>query len=216
MANTCNYEIHVRGTKKAALALYSMIPAYDEKYISDEYETDEGYVVKIEGDCKWSLDSYCEEKPDVQINLDNFTEDEIRDEDRWTDHWYMTLRQKSEVLDVEIQAYSWSRESEFECFEHYRKGKKLSFKREMPDIPLEVECMEMFPLWYRDDFPTYQEFCDEVPMFSDLSDISSIPESEWAYDEEQGAYVVSEDAWEEFAWEFRKNAYPSHQFKFDF
>ena len=54
MANYCDYEIHVRGSKKAALYLYTMMPA---------------------------LDSYCEEKPNVSIDLNSLNEDEIRDED---------------------------------------------------------------------------------------------------------------------------------------
>lgn len=40
MANYCDYEIHVRGKKKAALMMFAVMPVYDSKYIVHEDETD--------------------------------------------------------------------------------------------------------------------------------------------------------------------------------
>ena len=121
MANYCNYEIHVKGTKKAALLLANMLPVMDGISIEDEYGSNAKYTVIVCGNCKWSLDHGCEEKSDVNINLKKITLADI--EDGFGDeYWGLTLRQKSELLGVEIQARSWSDESEFDQFEHYIKG----------------------------------------------------------------------------------------------
>ena len=92
MANICNYEIHVKGRKKAALLLFAATPAYGDKEITHEEGTDEEYILWMKGDCKWSLDTYTEEKPGVTIDLDSLTEDDLRNEGQVPDYWDLPLR----------------------------------------------------------------------------------------------------------------------------
>ena len=165
MANYCDYEIHVKGSKKATLFLYSIMPAYDYKEITHEEGTEDNYIVWMEGNCKWSLDNYCEENPDVKIDLDNLSESDIRNEDNGLDYWYLTMRQKSEVLGVEILAHSWSDESEFDVFEVYKNGQLVNQTAKKLDSYYE---------WDKDEFPDYEEFCEEYGI-----DPEELPESEF-------------------------------------
>ncbi len=203
MANYCNYEIHVKGTKKAALMMAAIMASADSKEITHEEGTDENYVVWIEGDCKWSLDAYCEEKKDVVINLDEYTEEDIRDAD-FDEYWYLTMRQKSEVLGLEILAHSWSDESEFDVFEYYDYGRKVSSENIncRPEWDEEMQmvycsyidyCM-VFGLnpslnppdtWNKEEYPTYEEFCYEHDIDPEI-----LPESKWEEDED-GLYVCT-------------------------
>lgn len=86
MANVCNYEIHIKGSKKAALYFVDMTPSYcRDKEIIHEEGTDNEYIVWMIGDCKWDLDAYCEENPDaaaeVADDLERLTEEDIRNMD---------------------------------------------------------------------------------------------------------------------------------------
>ena len=126
MANICKYEIRVKGSKLAALFVYAAMPCYDEKNIKDESGTEDAYELYFAGDCKWSVDSYCQDVWDkgnldlCAINLlDN---DGYVNEEAGSDYWYYTLQEKSRVLSCEIAVYSWSKESEFMEFAHYKDG----------------------------------------------------------------------------------------------
>ena len=130
MANFCEYEIHVKGSKKAALMVYAATPSYEEKEITYQEMIGDDYVVHFTGDCKWSLDAYCE--PAKQgIDLELIDEDDF-DEDCGEEYWYISLKEKSELLHCEIQAHSWSEESGFDGFEHYKDGKEI--KKEYIDF----------------------------------------------------------------------------------
>lgn len=202
MANYCEYEIHVKGNKKAALYLYTMMPALDYKEITHEQGNDDEYIVWITGNCKWSLDSYCEEKPNVSIDLDSLSEDEIRDEEVGLDYCYLTMRQKSEVLGVEILAHSWSDESEFDQFDHYVNGELISSESDAynsypawEDVEEEFESYKDYceafdidpnlapPDWDKSEFESYDEFCKEYGI-----DPKKVPEDAWYEDDEDIYY----------------------------
>lgn len=202
MANYCDYEIHVKGSKKATLFLYAMMPAADYKEITHEEGTDDEYIVWMTGNCKWSLDSYCEEKPNTVIDLDNLTEADIRDEEIGLAYWYLTMRQKSEVLGVEILAHSWSDESEFDQFDHYSKGMMVSSEAdeynsypEWAEVEDEFESYKDYcetfgvdpnlspPAWDKNEFETYEQFCKEYGI-----DPKRTPEDAWVEDDENIFY----------------------------
>lgn len=150
MANYCNYEIHIRGNKKSVLFFCTTLPVLDNKQIIYEKGTDKDYIVWITGNCKWSLDHFCEEKKNVTINLNKLNEDSLRDESIGFDYWYLTMRQKSELFNLEILAHSWSDESEYDQFDHYKFGKLISSKY--------AEYSNYFP-WDKSEFPKYKDFC---------------------------------------------------------
>ncbi len=58
MADYCDYEIHVRGTKKAALMVYAAMRSADQKIITYENGTDAEYILHFESCCKWEPDAY--------------------------------------------------------------------------------------------------------------------------------------------------------------
>ena len=150
MANICNYEIHAKGNKKAVLFFYTTLQTLDYKQITHKEGNDDEYILWIKGNCKWSLDYFCEEKKNVVIQLNEFDEDTILDERIGFDYWYLTMRQKSEILNIEILAHSWSDESQYDQFDHYKDGNLLSSKYE--------EYSNYYP-WDKSEFSTYEAFC---------------------------------------------------------
>lgn len=204
MANICNYEIHVKGRKKAALFLFTAMPAYGDKEITHEEGTDEEYILWMKGDCKWYLDSSTEEKPGITIDLDSLTEDDLSSEKIYLDYWSLPLRQKSELLGVEILAHSWSINEEWESFEHYQNGKLIDSKTIRPSIPEAISDLEESPKWVLSDYPTYEAFCASIQETLGIS-FQEIPESYWEEDEEEeGIRVLTEDDWEDYQWDYVK------------
>ncbi len=215
MANYCNYEIHVRGKKKAALMLAAILPSADSKCITHEEGTENNYIVWIKGNCKWSLDAYCEEKPDVTIDLDEYTEDDLRDAD-YDEYWYLPLKQKSKLLGLEMLVHSWSGESDFNIFEYYDNGRKISSESVL-NRPEWEEVEEVYgsyidyclvfglnpslnppPVWNKEYYPTYEEFCEEYSIDPEI-----LPESKWEEDEDD-LYIcmISDDEMPEVGFVF--------------
>lgn len=129
MANICNYEIRVKGSKLAALFVYAAMPCYNEKEIRSQRGMEDAYELHFTGDCKWSVDSYCsstwdKDLPDLS-GMGLLDEDGYVNEEAGVDYWYYTLREKSRVLSCEIGAYSWSEESAFMEFVLYKNGNAL-------------------------------------------------------------------------------------------
>jgi hypothetical protein len=203
MANYCNYEIHARGSKKAALMLFAMMPCYDYKEITHEEGSENNYIVHMTGNCKWSLEHYCKENPGVKLTIDSYSEEDVRNEECGVDYWYLTMRQKSELLGLEILAHSWSEESEFDQMEHYRNGALVS-----------CDYAPMIPDWeeFKDEFESYQEFCEafnvdpnsnppiwdqsEYPHYDDFCeafglDPEIVLEDDWEEDEDDIYYYMS-------------------------
>ena len=132
MADSCNYNIHVRGGKAECLMLYAAMPCDDSKDFLLAEGTEENFVLHFEGSCKWGLDAYCKEEfagiIDVSkyrnVDLDSEDFDVYELEDDGLPYWYITMRKKSELLNVEILALAWS--DEYYGVDHYKNGILLS------------------------------------------------------------------------------------------
>ena len=129
MANYCYYHIKAYGGKKAVRMLYNMMPALDEKYIVSEQESGGTHCIEFKGDCKWSINFGCEEQPDINLDINALSEKEIADEQFGADYCHLTMRRKSELLGIEIQAHYWSDESGFDQFDHYRSGECIARRK---------------------------------------------------------------------------------------
>ena len=121
MANYCYYLIRAKGTKKAALMAYASTPKSGDDFIVAEFGTEDKYVVWYYGECKWDLDAYCKEKHSVEMDLTNLSEEDLRAGEGY-DYWDLTMRQRSEVLGVDLFAHSWSEESDFDVCERWNNG----------------------------------------------------------------------------------------------
>ena len=214
MANRCDYEIHVKGNKKAALFFVAMMPVCDSKEITHEEGTDDEYVVWLKGNCNWSLDYRCTEKPDANIDLNILAEDDVRGEEVGLPYWYLTMRQKSELLNIEILAHSWSQESEYENYEHYKNGLLLDSKREAYPLLYELQVYDLFPSWVSSEYETYEAFCSAVNDFFGFS-IDEIPEDCWEQSED-GVRSLTENAWLDFVMDYKRKLYPSLNISFAF
>ena len=81
MADYCDYIIHVRGTKKAALMVFATMRCADDKPISYEGGTDEEYIIHFSGSCKWEPDAYCDKEWNgEEIDLNVLDEGAIRND----------------------------------------------------------------------------------------------------------------------------------------
>ena len=126
MANYCYYLIRAKGTKKAALMAYASTPkSGDDNCIVAEFGTEDKYVVWYYGECKWDLDAYCKEKHSVEMDLTNLSEEDLRAGEGY-DYWDLTMRQRSEVLGVDLFAHSWSEESNLDYYEHWKAGTQIN------------------------------------------------------------------------------------------
>lgn len=130
MANICNYEIRVKGSRQAALFVYAAMPCYNEKQICSESGTEDAYELHFTGDCKWHVDSYCRDAWDKEpLDLNTMAlldESGYGNEDMGVDYWYYTLREKSRVAACEIGVFCWSEESDFMEFACYKDGIALN------------------------------------------------------------------------------------------
>lgn len=127
MANICDYDIHVVGSKKACLMVYESMPICDAEkdlYISRGIgnKTEYGFT----GDCKWSVNfGVTDEAP--KIDLDRMNEREIRD--KADEFWDVSLKTKSKIFQCEIMVHYWSAESGFNQFDYYSNGKVLKQRK---------------------------------------------------------------------------------------
>ena len=77
MANYCDYEVRVKGSKKTGQMVYESMPYMDHKAFEWEKESDNSVIVCFNGDCKWSVNF------DVidslkRVNVDSMSESEIK------------------------------------------------------------------------------------------------------------------------------------------
>lgn len=126
MANYCNYEIRVKGSRNAGLMVYESMPSMDFK--DYEWKTGSGKATTIcfTGDCKWSV-NYGVNDTLNRVDVDSMSESEI--EDKGTDYWEYSLRAKSEAFQCEIMVHYWSEESGFDQFDHYKNGKVIKKRK---------------------------------------------------------------------------------------
>lgn len=122
MANICKYKVIVKGKKNACYAFYGSMSSLDNKDIVDEEGTNENYTLRFEGDCKWSVDSYCEPwDGEYPVELPEDAEDALYEaEDKY---WYKTVRDRSRMFAVEVLCCSADVDYPVqEYFEHYICG----------------------------------------------------------------------------------------------
>ena len=136
MANICEYEVHVKGTKKAALMVLNSMPAMDYLDVKTEYSESNNYVICFTGNCKWSVNYGVTDNADNSVSLTNMTENEIQQ--NANNYWNYSLRAKSEMFQCEILVHYWSEESGFDQFDHYKNGKcikqrKIAYNYDKPN-----------------------------------------------------------------------------------
>lgn len=161
MANICWYQIRVRAKKENAYMFYYTTPEYNNKEIITEMGDKDDYTIIYKGDCKWSLNSYCQEKENIEkIDVSNFIKEDFSLSNDVSVYWYHTLKNKSKMFECEIEVFS---EYEDYCvrdnsgdiptFEHYKNGEiiekinlpynemknKLEILFEIPNIIHEYE-----------------------------------------------------------------------------
>lgn len=126
MANYCDYEVKVKGSKKAGLMVYESMPCMDFKDFDSEEKVGSSYLISFTGNCKWSVNYGVNDKLS-KVNVDSMSESEI--ESKGGDYWEYSLRAKSEAFQCEIMVHYWSEESGFDQFDHYKNGKVLKQRK---------------------------------------------------------------------------------------
>lgn len=107
MANICAYRMQVKGDKRACLAFFGSVPVLDDKYILDQRETKDGYIIQFAGDCKWAVDMYTKDDDDMPaINLSDIPDDEEGAIAFGDDYWGVSMKSKSRIFDVEVYSNS--------------------------------------------------------------------------------------------------------------
>lgn len=126
MANYCNYEVRVKGSKKAGLMVYESMPCMDFKDFEWEKGSGSATAICFTGNCKWSV-NYGVNDNLKRVNIDSMSESDI--ETKGTDYWEYSLRAKSEAFQCEIMVHYWSEESGFDQFDHYKNGKVIKQRK---------------------------------------------------------------------------------------
>ena len=144
MANICNYVIRAKGTKKAALMMFAATPkAGDFDYITGESGSENDYIVWYEGECKWSLDAYSSEMNVSSIDLDEYSVSQLRSGECNYSLWSMTMRQKTELLGLDVYIHTWSEDSEFNEYIHLNCGVVIPCSEEEWD---DLEIIDTIPI----------------------------------------------------------------------
>ena len=124
MANICEYKVIVKGKKNACYAFYGSMSAFDKWVVSEE-GTDDNFILKFEGNCKWYVDCYCNPYsgnkpvilPEDSEEAYNLAEEKF---------WYHTVQERSEMFSVEVLCNSADVDDYLgDTFEHYISGKKI-------------------------------------------------------------------------------------------
>ena len=125
MANYCEYNVIVKGRKNACYAFFGSMSCLDSKEIFDESGTDDDYTVKFNGNCKWSVDSYCTPwNGEFPVSLPEDADEAYEAGEEL--YWYNTVQERSKMFGVEVWCNSADVEDytvhPFELFEHYLCG----------------------------------------------------------------------------------------------
>ncbi len=128
MANICNYEIRVIGTKNAGLVIFASMPGSDFKEITHQSGSGTKYQTYFTGDCKWSVNhSVTDAWTYGQVDLTGKSENEIKamgpDFRKWS------LRARSEAFSCAIQVHYWSEESGFDQYDSYKNGQCIKQRK---------------------------------------------------------------------------------------
>lgn len=136
MANICEYKIIVKGKKNACYAFMGSTSNAGGKEEDSWIGSDDFGELRFHGDCKWAIDSYCtpfEGTKPVELPSD-FRDAENEGESKY---WYNTVRERSEMFQVEVFCNSADiedydpDEGSYEIFEHYING-----------VEVEADCPE--------------------------------------------------------------------------
>lgn len=127
MANICSYKVIVKGKKNACYAFFGSMPCYDDKYILEEEGTNESCTVRFDGNCKWSVDSYCNPwTGGFPVILPDDPDEAM--EEAENKYWYNTVQERSKMFGVEVWCNSADvedydpDEGPYQIFEHYING----------------------------------------------------------------------------------------------
>ncbi len=122
MANYCNYEVHVKGKKNAALMLYYSMPSWDEIHMGTATGNDQNYEIEFAGNCKWSVNLDVIDAWNGQVpRLNSLSAEKIKQIAK--QYKNCSLRLKSELFGCEIKIHYWSKESGFNQLDYYQNGK---------------------------------------------------------------------------------------------
>ena len=178
MANYCDYEVHIRGTKKEALLFFATLPVYEiGKMITYEGGDADNYIIHVSGDCKWSLENYCTTDYDgPEADLSSYTEEDVQQfiENGNAPYADLSLALRSKLFHCEIQAKEKSEESQFSAFSHYKNGTCIMKKS--------IDYGEY--VWHKDEYPDYEEYCEDEGI-----DPDEIPED--AFVDYGGVFVYT-------------------------
>jgi hypothetical protein len=147
MANICEYRLKIKGKKENCEKFLNAMPAYDDYDIVEEKGTDENFVLSATGSCKWDVYAYVGE---VEKDFDYI---KAREQDP-IDLWYIPLKDKSKVYDVEVRI-SWADiddiivdedNPEFLLYnyEHWDRGEKVDW--------VDNENLEEFFIFKEEDY----------------------------------------------------------------
>ncbi len=99
----------------------------DDKYVLKEEEDNGIWTVRFDGDCKWSVDSYCEPwNGDSPVTLPEDPDEAMSEAN--DKYWYITVQERSKMFEVEVWCNSADiegydpDEGPNEIFEHYING----------------------------------------------------------------------------------------------
>lgn len=127
MANICEYKVIVKGRRNACYAFFGSMSCMDYKEITEEKGTEEQCILRFEGNCKWSVDSYCGPWDGV-VPVPLLEDPEAALTEAEEKYWYKTVRDRSRMFQVEVWCNSADiedydpEEGPYEIFEHYISG----------------------------------------------------------------------------------------------
>lgn len=182
MANICWYQVKVKGDKKNIMFLYHSMPVYN--YI-ELIDSSDDTIIFI-GDCKWSLDAYCENSnADIKIDVDKYISDiDTKLINDPTEYIYYTLKDKSKILNCEIEVFSEYEDYDIDndegdrpLYQHFSKGntleeEEMSFKEIQKRANKAFNIDDAIPNYYKEedvDFSTeYKKDYEIFPWEEEL------------------------------------------------
>lgn len=126
MANYCEYEVRVRGSRNACLMVYASMPTAGFKALEREMPDGGAHFASFTGECAWSVNFGVKDAMG-RVDIEAMSQAEI--ERCGGDYANCSLRAKSEALQCEIMVHYWSEESLFDQFDHYKNGEVLKRRK---------------------------------------------------------------------------------------
>ena len=130
MSVLCDYEVHVKGSKKTCQMVYETMTSYGVKNIEKEGNEGDSYFIVFTGDCRGVVTEGMIDQMDP-INVEKMKEDEIKSNGPY--YWNYSLRAKSEALQCVILLRYWSKDLSADRFVYYENG-KINKELEVPYV----------------------------------------------------------------------------------